>query len=307
MRRLLREHPGVLQRKQRAFGVEHAHVVGRTQLVHLVHQGLRAQHVAQAHAGQAEFGQRAHEQHVGVGHRVGPNLVEPGLAGKRLVGLVHHHQPAKRGRFGDQATDHGGVPQIGGGVVRIGDVGDGGPVRAHRGQHGGLVQLKAGRERHTVESQALQLRAHGVHDKTGQRREDGCAGHVAGHGQQGDQLVRAVAQHQAMAFGQVHVAGQRLLEIVDACTWVAVDRHRAQALSQLCLQLGRERKRIFHRIELDQTGRVLDGVGVHGLDVLPDEAQRVRGVHVGHRAPRIGGTLVRRNSAARACACRPSP
>jgi hypothetical protein len=301
--RLLREHPGVLQREQRALGVEHAHVVRRAQLVDFLHQRPGTHHVTDAHAGQAELGERAHEQHVGVGRRVGADLVEPAAAGKRLVGLVHHHQAAKIGGLGDQAADRVRVPEVGRGVVGVGDVGDGRLVLAHRRQHGGLVELEIGRERHADELQSLQLRAHGVHHETGQRRQHGGAGPVAGQGQQRDEFVRAIAQHQAAAGGQVHIARQGGLEVVDARAGVAVHGHRAQARAQRGLQRGRQRERVLHRVELDHAGGVLHGVGVHGLHVLADHVQRVPA----HREPRIGGTSWSRNSAARAWACRPSP
>jgi hypothetical protein len=56
-RRLARIFVGVVQRKERGFGVEHADVVGRAHLVDLVDQRRVAAQVAQAHTGQAELGQ----------------------------------------------------------------------------------------------------------------------------------------------------------------------------------------------------------------------------------------------------------
>jgi hypothetical protein len=79
-----------------------------------------------------------------------------------------------------------------------------------------------------------------------------------------------------------------------------------EALAQLGLQLGRQPKRVLHGIELDHAGRVLDRVGVHGLHVLTDPLQE-SGIEPAHLVFRIGGTVFKRISAARAWACKPSP
>ena len=284
---LLGKDVGMFQRKQGTFGVEHADVVGRSQLVHFLYEGGGPHQVAQAHTRQPKLGQGADQQHMGIGLRIGPDVVQPAAAGKRLVGLIHDDQPAeRRGRL-DQPSDHSCIPEVGRRVVGIGDVGDGGLVFVHRGQHGGLVQLEVGCQRDTVKSQPLQLRAHGVHHKPGQRRQDGRAGHIATHGDQGNQLVGPIADHQPAAFGQVDVGGQRLLQVVDAGARIPVDRHRTQARTQLRLQSGWQGERVLHGIELDHAHRVLDGVSVHGLDVLADEAHGA----LGHGcSPRMGGT-----------------
>ena len=234
----------MFQRKQRALVVEHADVVGRAHLVDFGNQGLRAHQVAQAHAGQAELAQGAHQQHMAVL----ANAVDIALAGKRLIGLVHHHQPALLADGFDDFLDDRVVPQIGRGVVRVSQINDGRLVLRNGGQHGGFVKLKVGRQIDADELQALQLRAHCVHHKTRHGRQDAGTRHVAGHRQQRDQLVRAIAQHQAKALGQLRVIGQRGAQIVDAAIRVAVQRQRAQALAQLGLQRGRQPVRVFHGV-----------------------------------------------------------
>ena len=203
-----------------------------------------------------------------------------------------------RRRFHD-ALDHRVVPQVGGGIVRIGQVDDSRLVLLDGGEHGALVQFEVGREVHRDELQSLQLGAHAVHHEAGHGREDGSAGHVAGHGQQRDQLVGAVAQHQREALGHAGVARERFTQRGDALARVAVQRHGCEPLAQRALQLGRQPVRVLHRVELDHAGRRLDGVGVHALHVVADQARQLRRQGSGH-----GLSLI---SAARACACRPSP
>ena len=213
---------------------------------------------------------------------------------------------------GDQAPDHRLVPQRAGGVVGVGQVQDGGAVLRDGGQHGGFVELEIGRQRHAVEGQALQLRAHGVHHEARQRRQDGRARNVAGHGQQADQLVRAVAQHQRPAGGRRGIGEQRGFQLVDPRAGVAVDGHRAQAPAQLGLQPGRQAVGVLHGVELEHAGGVLHGVGVHALHVGADAGQRIGGgglrFHLGRavgRGRRGTGRAPRRfQSAARAAGCR---
>src|SRR6218665_1513002 len=59
------------------------------------------------------------------------------------------------------------------------------------------------------------------------------AGPGAGQGQQRDEFVRAIAEHDAMAFGQTGVARQRGLQVGQArVARVAVERQSAQALAE---------------------------------------------------------------------------
>ena len=139
--------------------------------------------------------------------------------------------------------------------------------------HGGFVKRKVGGQGHAHELKALQARAHGVHHKARLGGQDGGTGHVAGHGQQRNEFVRAVAQHQRITRGQVNVLGQGLLEVFDALSGVTVDGHSAQALTQGGLQRRGQGKGIFHRIELDHPIRCLDGIGMHRLDVLANKAK----------------------------------
>src|SRR6218665_328204 len=58
-------------------------------------------------------------------------------------------------------------------------------------------------------------------------------GRGAGQGQQRDDFVRAIAEHDAMAFGQTGVARQRGLQVGQArVARVAVERQSAQALAE---------------------------------------------------------------------------
>ena len=125
------------------------------------------------------------------------------LAGKRLVGLVHHDQTTLRADGFYDLFNHRVVPQVGRGVVRIGQVGDRWLVLGNGGQHRRFVEFKVGRQIDADELQALQLRAHGVHHETWQRREDGAARHIASQRQQRNQLVRTIAQHDVEAFGHL--------------------------------------------------------------------------------------------------------
>ena len=236
---------------------------------------------------------------------VAGDAVSVAAAGKGLVGLVHDDQAALCALGEDDLFDRLVVPEAAGGVVGVSQVHDGRLVLGNRGQHGGFVEFKVGGERHTVEGQALQLGAHGVHHKARQRGEDAGTGNVAGHGQQRDQLVRAVAQHDVKAFGHACISSQCMAQFVHTLAGVAVESQSAQTLAQSLLQISRQAVRVLHRVELDHARRILDGVGVHGLHVLADALHQL-GAH-GHVGSRMGGTGFKRNSAARAWACRPSP
>jgi len=241
--------------------------------------------------------------------RVARDAVDVAAAGKRLVGLVHDHQAALCALGQHDLLDRVVVPQVTRGVVGVSQIHDGRLVLINRGQHGGFVKFKVWGKGYAMEIQALQLGAHGVHHKAGQRGQDGSAGHITGHGQKRDQLVRAVAQHDVKAFGHACVTCQRLAKLVHTLAGVAIERQRAQTLAQSLLQIRRQAVRVFHRVELDHARRILDGIGVHGLHVLADALHQL-GAHGGrgaHWGALIGGTGFKRNSAARAWACKPSP
>ena len=127
-------------------------------------------------------------------------------------------------------------------------------MRGDGRQHGCFVQFKISRQGHADESQALQLRAHGVHDEAGHGCQHLGAGHIAGQRQQRDQLVRAVAQHDVKALGHLRVSGQRPAQVIDAAVRVAVERQRAQSPAEFSLQLGGQPVRVLHGIYLDHAG-----------------------------------------------------
>ena len=163
-----------------------------------------------------------------------------------------------------------------------------------------LVQLEVGRQGHADELQALQLRAHGVH-------------HEAGHAAPGWwrrarrrpwPAARSVRPSRCPASGRSRRACRRgarsaSLQVVDALAGIAVQRHGARAARPVrrC-SAGGSRCGFSIASSLTRPGRRLDGIGVHGL-------------HVGRAGAWTGGKAVRHGlsliSAARACACRPSP
>ena len=183
----------MFKRKQGCFTVQHADVVGRAHLVNFCHQGRATHQVAQADTGQAKLAQGTQQQHVVVTWQA----IQVALASKRLVGLVNHHQTALLAGRVDDALDGCIVPQVGTGVVRVGQVGDGRAVLRHGRQHGRKVQLKVCGERHADKIKPLQLRAHGVHHKTRLRGQHhgifkaigGTGRHGTGQRQQADELV----------------------------------------------------------------------------------------------------------------------
>ena len=189
------------------------------------------------------------------------------MAGKRLVGLVHDHQTTLLTHSFNDALQHLVIPQVGSRVVGVRQVGQRRLVFCNSRQHGGLVQLKVGGQGHAVKSQPLQLGAHGIHDKTGNGRQHAGTGQIAGQGQQADEFVRAIAQHDVKALGHVGVVGQRLAQGVDATVRVTVQSQSPQTAAQFFLQRRRQTVRVFHGVELDHAGGVLHGIGVHGLHI----------------------------------------
>ncbi len=141
------------------------------------------------------------------------------------------------------------------------------------GCHGGLVQFKILGQRHADVTQALQSCTHGIHDEARLGGQDFGARNVTGHGQQGNQFIRTVAQHQVVTRRQIDIGFQSIAQGINACARIAVDGHRPQALAQLGLQGRGQAKGVFHRIQLDHADRMLDGIGMHGLDVLANEAK----------------------------------
>ena len=262
----------MLQREQSRLAVQHADVEGRAQFVDLGNQLAPRHQVANAHTGQAEFAHGAHHQHVSM-------ALQPvhGIARReRLVSLVHHDPTGSR--FND-GFDGGVAPQIGGGVVRVGEVNDGGLVLAHGGQHGGQVKLKVGSQRHADKRQSLQLRRHFVHHKARHRRHHRRPRHIASQAEHGDQLVRAVAQHDVAALGHARVCGQRGTQHIATLGGVAVQRHLGQTCAQSGAQFGRQGKRVLHGVDFHHACAGLHSVGVHGLHVLAQGA-----VHAGLQA-----------------------
>ena len=154
---------------------------------------------------------------------------------------------------------------------------------ANSGQHGSFVEFKVGRQLNPNKFQALQLGADAVHDKTRQRRKNRSTRNIADHGQQADQLVRAIAQHDVKAFRHVGIVGQGSAQVIDAATGVTVQRQSAEPLAEFSLKRRRQPMWVLHGVKLDHAGGVLHRVGVHGLDVGANAGPGV----VFHRVSRI--------------------
>ena len=220
------------------------------------------------------------------------HALHPAARGERLVGLVEDHEALLRPDGSDDAVDDAVVEQVGGRVVGVGDVGQRRAVALDRRQHRLGIELEVRRQRHADEAQPAQLGRHLVHHETRQRRQHRGAGFHAGHRQQVDDLVAAVAQHQRAAVGQRHVMRQRLDQRRGGAARVAVDRSPCQARAQFLLQLGRQAERVFHRIQLHVAGTGLDGIAVHGLHVLADrglQAWAVRSAFMRWVRPAVRG------------------
>ena len=179
-------------------------------------------------------------------------------------------------------------------------------MQGNGGQHGSFIEFEVGGQLDPDEFEPLHLRADGVHDKTGHRCEQGSARHIASDRQQPDQLVRPVTQHDVKALGHDGVVRQFGAQLVDTAIGVTVESQRTQTLAQRGLQGCGEPVRVFHGVELEHAGGVLHGVGVHRLNVSAYDFLEL-GVQLGHGFNLISGTVCKRSSAARACACRPSP
>ena len=173
------------QRKQTALVIEHADVVRWAHFVDLGNQGLRAHHVTQPHAGQAKFAQGAHQQHM----RVLDHAVQVSLAGKGLVGFIHHHQATLRPLRDDDLFNALIVPQITRWIIGVGEVDDGRLMRCNGVQHGRFIEFKIHGQRHTMKIQTLELCTHGVHHKTRYRRQDRGPRDITSQCKQGNQFI----------------------------------------------------------------------------------------------------------------------
>ena len=237
---------------------------------------------------------------------VAAHQVHAVAVGKRLVGLVHHHQTLMPSHRLDQARDHRLIPQIGGRVVRVGQVEQRGLVLVDGRQHRRLVELEVGRQWHADETHPLQACRQAVHHEAGQRRHEHRARHGTSQAQQADQLVRAVAQHQRAALGQPRMRRQCGLQVVTALGRVTVDRHPAQPIPEFALQRFGQAVWVFHRVDLDQPRTGLDRIAVQTLDVGADHAlhaglERVHGVASSLSGPTRKGLRIRTPSICRSC------
>ena len=226
------------------------------------------------------------------------DFIQPGGAGKGLVGLIHHGYAAVLRHDGDDAPHAGSIPLRARGVVGVGQKDQLGAVLGNGLQHGRFVQLKVLLQRHAHKLQPQQLGGELVHHKAGLGRQNGgglgmaraflCllqqqrrCGFQHRQGQQGNEFVRAIAQNHLVTGWCLVVHGQRLLERFCFSAGVAVDGQLRQTLPQRCLQLGRKRVGVFHRVEFDQARRLGDGVSAHGPYIWADAGGK-GGIAAGH-------------------------
>ena len=92
-----------------------------------------------------------------------------------------------------------------------------------------------------------------------------------------DELVRAVAQHDAVALGHARVLRQGRLQVGNAVAGVAVECHRTQALAQRGLQMRGQAEGVLHRVHLEHAGGGLHDIGMHRAHVRADAGQGLEG------------------------------
>ena len=199
------------------------------------------------------------------------HLLDPAVAGKGLVGLVHDHQTADIAHGVDDGLHLVFGPQRGGGVVGVGDIGHRRLVLGNCGPHGGHVQVKVLGQLHSHKVQPLQLRGQWVHHKARHGRDHLRAavfgGLCRGQRQQRDDFVRAIAQQHSAAFGCPGVVAEHLLEHLEALAGIAVDFQRPQTLAQCLLQRQRQAEGVLHGVHLQQALRGLYVIGGHGAHI----------------------------------------
>ena len=252
----------MLEGKARRLGIQHADVVGRTDLVELRSPGRRTGQIADAGTCQPPLGAGAHHRQVRPGWQLGQPA---GTAGKRCISLVQHHQTVGGLQDGAHVVR---IEQVAGGIVRIGQEDQRRAVRLDGLKHRLTVQTEVGPQRDRHKTDASQPRAHLVHHERGRRRHD--RGPGLGHqlAQQTDQLIRTIAQHQPVNAIQPVMPGNGLLQRrIGIAGRIAVDGQRRQTLGQLGLQRPGQPPGVLHRIQLDGVGGIGHVVGGHALHV----------------------------------------
>ena len=294
----------MLEREQRSPGVERADVVRRAHLVDRAIQRRPARQVAEAHAGQAELAQRAHHQHVRPSCAAAAST-----CARRTAGRPRRARPA-RAPTRDDALDRACVEQVGGRVVRIGDVDERRAVLARSPPASPRRRARSPRVSGTpTKLQPLQLRRHLVHRRSratapGSSRP----GTSQAMDEQRDQLVGAVAEHQLAARRQAASACRAArLQAARIRRRVAVERHRPRrSPSSRCSASGRPNG-FSIASSLIKPGCARHRIGVHRAHVVarhrairprPMRASSLTSEAAGHRP---------HAARPRACASRPSP
>ena len=184
---------------------EHVDVVGQAQLVELIEPRGRPGEEAQPQAGEPELGQRAHDQQI----RVSVELRQEAVAREGVIGLVDDHEA---GRGADHALHEIAVEQVAGRIVRIGEPEQRRPMLLDRGEQGGSVDREIGLQRHAHVADAGGGGEHAIHHEGRLDAQHHRTRPRDRQGQHLDDLVRAVAEQQRHALGDVHRLPQPLLQ-----------------------------------------------------------------------------------------------
>ena len=177
-------------------------------------------------------------------------------------------------------------------------------VFGDRGEHRVRVESEIRPQRHADETAAVEARRQFVHREARPWRQHRCAGPRTRLDHEMDQLVGAVAQHQAGAERQAHRLAESLLEAARIRHRITVQRLLAKPFAEFALHRLRQAERILHRIELDESDCARHRIGLGRAHVVAQHRE-VRAV-ADARAHRFAAPS-RRSSADMACAVSSSP
>ncbi len=293
--RLPLEHVEMLQRHLGGDLVQRTDVVRQADLVELGDPARIADQVTQAQPREPQLRQRAHDQQV----RVLREQRRVVARGEREIGLVDHDQRIGRLQHRAQARL---VEQVAGGIVRTGQEDQPRPVQPYRRRSiAGTSSWKS--DRSVTSSKRTfshcEIRRNITKDGAGASTQH------PGPGDAGDQhlddLVAAVAEQDPPARVDAEDAADACAQRRRLRIGVAVQRRGGDAPGEQRLQRRGQRKRVLHRIELDQAARVGDVVGRGRAHVGAHQGTHpVRGIALRH-AP--SPSLRTRAAADSACAC----
>ena len=133
------------------------------------------------------------------------------------------------------------------------------------------IQRKIWVQRHAYIRYAGKCGDHFVHHERRFQTQNRRTGFGDGHGQDLDDLVRAIAEQDVHAFRYFHAGAQTRFQRRGGCVWVAIDSRIVCELAQLCAQGGGQRVRIFHRIQFHETTGIGHVIRGEGADFVADE------------------------------------